>query len=70
MKENIIKNDFHPDRRGGSRDETIKVSEDTINCIITPIVDFPIISTSSIALYLNSKLGPNSKKTNLWKDST
>lgn len=42
MKENIIKNDFPPDRRGGSRDEFIKVSEDTIKCIITPIVDFPI----------------------------
>ena len=35
------------------------MTDDTIKCIITLIIDFPTLSANSIAMYLNSPLGPN-----------
>lgn len=47
---------------GGSRDILRKVTDQTLLCLITLILDFPTLSTSSYVTYLNSKYGPNYKK--------
>ena len=56
-KEDYLRNGPFPYKKGGSREGSIKVTDDTIKCIITLIIDFPTLSANSIAMYLNSPLG-------------
>ena len=56
-KDDYLINGPFPYKKGGSREGSIKVTDDTIKCIITLIIDFPTLSANSIAMYLNSPLG-------------
>lgn len=47
---------------GGLRENVRKVNDETIMCLITLVLDFPTLSTSTYRTYLNSKYGPNYKK--------
>lgn len=47
----------------GSRDRVQKVSRETILCLITLVIDFPTMSAASMAMYINSKYGPNFRAT-------
>lgn len=44
---------------GGLREILRKVNEETLRCLITLVLDFPTLSTTSYTTYLNSKYGPN-----------
>lgn len=44
---------------GGSRQNLQKVSDKTLLCLITLLLDFPTLSTNSYVTYINSKYGPN-----------
>ena len=46
-------------KNGGQRESVQKVSDETLQCMIVLILDFPNLSANSIAKYLNSKYGPN-----------
>lgn len=46
---------------GGIRENIRKMTDETILCLITLMLDFPTLSTTTYLTYLNSKYGPNYK---------
>ena len=46
-------------KHGGFRKDNVKVSDDTIKCMVTLAVDFPNLSTNAITAYINSPFGTN-----------
>ncbi len=56
-KEIFLNQDFS--NWGGSRQILQKVNDETLLCLITLVLDFPTLSTTSYVTYLNSKYGPN-----------
>lgn len=52
----------NPKKWGGRRYECFKVTQDTLRCLITLVLDFPTMSPESFAAYINSPFGPNSAK--------
>lgn len=50
-----------PKKWGGRRNECLKVTKETIRCLITLILDFPTMTPDSIATYINSPFGPNNE---------
>ena len=49
-------------KHGGFRKDNIKVTDETIKCIITLLIDFPNLSSRAIIAYINSPFGTNYKK--------
>ena len=46
-------------KHGGTRESCTKVSKETLLCLIVLVLDFPNLSASSMARYINSRYGPN-----------
>lgn len=55
----IMNSDDLFDKWGGSRDDVKKISDDTLDCLLSLVLDFPTMSASNYMKYLNSKYGPN-----------
>lgn len=47
---------------GGFRKDNVKVSDETIKCMITLVLDFPNLSARAIAAYINSPFGTNFRR--------
>ncbi len=58
-KKKILESDEY--NYGGFRIENQKVTDDTIKCLITLVLDFPTLSSENYTAYINSPLGPNEK---------
>ena len=46
-------------KKSGFRIENQKVTDETLKCLITLVLDFPTLSAESYAAYLNSAFGTN-----------
>lgn len=53
--------EYHPElaSHGGFRKENVKVTDETIKCLVTLIIDFPNLSARAITSYINSPFGTN-----------
>ena len=58
-KNKILQYKVENAKYGGFRKDNVKVSDDTIKCMVTLAVDFPNLSTNAITAYINSPFGTN-----------
>ena len=61
IKKKREKLEYHPElaSHGGFRKENIKVTDETIKCLLTLMIDFPNLSARAITAYINSPFGTN-----------
>lgn len=50
------------EKHGCAREKGLKVTDETIKCMITLLIDFPTLSANAITEYLNSPFGTNYNK--------
>lgn len=58
-QEKLLTSDVMDEHQTGFRIENQKVTNETIKCLITLVLDFPTLSAVSYAAYLNSPFGTN-----------
>lgn len=60
-QKDILENGKIYDDWGGERPDVSVVTDDTLDCLLSLVLDFPTMSASQYTCYMNSKYGPHSE---------